>query len=173
MSISSQLVQVKINPGGVASFGQSLPILHPELSPCANRYHFDQYGREASPYSIDTLTCPGAFSAETIVENENSLRPFLSPKYFGLPLGVSGGGDTLFGNAGSAGRLIDFTKEIPVEVGGKITNIGAGGVGAEADRALRQSAMQNLGTVAFTPDFQPTQSTTSPQGYVRMRYYNH
>ena len=114
MSISSNLVQIKINPGGVAAFGQSLPILHPELSPCGNRYHFDQYGREADPNSIDTLTCPGKFSAESIIENENSLRSFLSPRYFGLPLGVSGGGDTLFGNAGSAGRTIDFITDIPL-----------------------------------------------------------
>jgi hypothetical protein len=167
MSISSNLVQIKINPGGVAAFGQSLPILHPELSPCGNRYHFDQYGREADPNSIDTLTCPGFFSAEGIIENENSLRSFLSPKYFGLPAGISGGADTLFGTAGSAGRLIDFTKEIPIMVGGKNTNIGPGGVGAAADRAFQQAGLQTLGAATVVPEF-----ATSPQGYIKMRYYN-
>ena len=163
MSISSQLVQVKINPGGVAAFGQSLPILHPELSPCSARYSYDQYGREAPPESIDTETCPGLYSAMTRIDVENSLRPFLSPKYFGLPLGISGGADTLFGNAGLAGRTIDYVKDIELNLGGMGTKNIQTSPGVAADTAVRQSAMQNLGQVAFVPNvgndmrYQPVQ----------------
>ena len=163
MSISSNLVQIKINPGGVAAFGQSLPILHPELSPCSARYSFDQYGREAPPESIDTETCPGLYSATTRIEVENSLRPFLSPKYFGLPLGISGGADTLFGNAGSAGRTIDYVRDIDLSLGGMGTKNIQTSPGVAADTAVRQSAMQNLGQVAFIPNvgndmkYQPVQ----------------
>jgi hypothetical protein len=163
MSISSNLVQIKINPGGVAAFGQSLPILHPELSPCAARYNFDQYGREAPAESIDTETCPGLYSAESRIEVENSLRPFLSPKYFGLPLGISGGADTLFGNAGSAGRTIDYVRDIDLSLGGMGTKNIQTSPGVAADTAVRQSAMQNLGQVAFVPNvgndmkYQPVQ----------------
>ena len=112
MSISSQLVQTKINSGGVAQYGASMSTLIPQLSPCADRYGFDQYGREASPDSVNSLTCPGVFSSMNRIDVENSLRPFLSPKYFGLPLGISGGADTLFGNAGSAGRTIDYVRDL-------------------------------------------------------------
>ena len=116
--ITSNLAQVKINAGGVAPFGQSLPILHPELSPCAMRYGFDQYGREAPPDSVNSLTCPGLFSASTRIDVENSLRPFLSPRYFDLPIGISGGADTMFGNASIGGRIsiAGYDKNIPIEV---------------------------------------------------------
>ena len=152
MSISSNLVQIKINPGGVAAFGQSLPILYPELSPCSARFSVDQYGREAPPESIDTETCPGLYSATTRIEVENSLRPFLSPKYFGLPLGITGGADTLFGNAGSAGRTIDTVRDIELNLGGMGTKNIQTSPGVAADTAVRQSAMQNLGQVAFVPN---------------------
>ena len=163
MSISSNLVQVKINSGGVAPFGASLPILHPELSPCAARYGYDQYGREAPPESIDTETCPGLYSAMTRIDVENSLRPFLSPKYFGLPLGISGGADTLFGNAGLAGRTIDYVRDIDVNLGSMGTKNIQTSPGVAADTAVRQSAMQNLGQVSFVPNvgndmrYQPVQ----------------
>ena len=163
MSISSNLVQIKINSGGVGPFGASLATLHPELSPCAARYNFDQYGREAPAESIDTETCPGLYSAESRIEVENSLRPFLSPKYFGLPLGISGGADTLFGNAGSAGRTIDYVRDIDLSLGGMGTKNIQTSPGVAADTAVRQSAMQNLGQVAFIPNvgndmrYQPVQ----------------
>jgi hypothetical protein len=157
--ITSNLAQVKINAGGVAPFGQSLPILHPELSPCADRGAFDQYGRPAPPDSIDTMTCPGLFTANTRIEVENSLRPFLSTKYYGLPMGVSGGGDTLFGNAASAGRLIDFTKEIPLDLAS--TTGGAGTKNINSDLAFAQAGQNRLGLV--TPN-----ATFAPQQYVRL-----
>ena len=105
MSISSQLVQTKINSGGVAQYGASMSTLIPQLSPCADRYGFDQYGREASPDSVNSLTCPGVFSSMNRIDVENSLRPFLSPRYFDLPVGISGGADTMFGNAAIGGRI--------------------------------------------------------------------
>ena len=152
MSISSNLVQIKINPGGVAAFGQSLPILHPDLSPCSARYSVDQYGREAPPESIDTETCPGLYSATSRIEVENSLRPFLSPKYFGLPLGISGGADTLFGNAGSAGRTIDAVRDIELNLGAAGTKNIQTSPGVAADTALQKAAMQNLGQISFQPN---------------------
>ncbi len=152
MSISSNLVQIKINPGGVAAFGQSLPILHPELSPCAARYNFDQYGREAPAESIDTETCPGLYSAESRIEVENSLRPFLSPKYFGLPLGISGGADTLFGNAGSAGRTIDNIKDIELNLGGAGTKNIQTSPGVAADSSFQKAGLQTAGRVEFQPN---------------------
>lgn len=117
MSISSQLVQTKVNSGGIAQFGASMSTLIPELSPCALRYSFDQYGRQASPNSIDSETCPGLFSASTRIDVENSLRPFLSPRYFDLPIGISGGADTMFGNAANGGRIsiAGYDKNIPIE----------------------------------------------------------
>ena len=151
MSISSNLVQVKINSGGVGPFGASLATLHPELSPCAARYGYDNYGREAPPESIDTETCPGLYSAETRVEVENSLRPFLSPKYFGLPLGISGGADTLFGNAGLAGRTIDYVQNIDTNLGNFGNKNISTSPGVAADTAVRQIAMQNLGQLSFQP----------------------
>ena len=118
MSISSQLVQTKVNSGGVAQFGASMSTLIPELSPCALRYSFDQYGRQASPDSVDSETCAGLFSASTRIDVENSLRPFLSPRYFDLPIGISGGADTMFGNAANGGRIsiAGYDKNIPIEV---------------------------------------------------------
>ena len=117
MSISSQLVQTKINSGGIAQFGASMSTLIPELSPCGERYGFDQYGRQAPPDSVDSLTCPGMFSSEVRINVENSLRPFLSPRYFDLPVGISGGADTYFGNAAIGGRvsIAGYDKNIPIE----------------------------------------------------------
>lgn len=130
MSISSQLVQTKINSGGIAQFGASMSTLIPELSPCGDRYGFDQYGRQAPPDSVDSLTCPGLFSSEVRINVENSLRPFLSPRYFDLPVGISGGADTLFGNAAIGGRIsvAGYDKNIPIEasmLAGNTKNINA------------------------------------------------
>ncbi len=172
MSISSNLVQIKINSAGAAQFGQSLPILHPELSPCSARYPVDQYGREAPPMSIDALTCPGLYSAETIIDVENSLRPFLSPKYFGLPLGISGGADTLFGNAGSAGRLIDSVRDIELNLGGAATRNIQTSPGVAADTALQRGAQTTAGLVSFQPNVGNLAPTATPQGYIRLRNYN-
>jgi hypothetical protein len=130
MSISAQLVQTKINSGGVAQFGASMSTLIPELSPCGDRFGFDQYGRQAPPDSVDSLTCPGLFSAGVRIDVENSLRPFLSPRYYDLPIGVSGGADTMFGNAAIGGRIsiAGYDKNIPIEasvLGGANKNINA------------------------------------------------
>ena len=116
MSISSQLVQTKINSGGVAQYGASMATLIPQLSPCADRYGFDQYGREASPDSINSLTCPGLYSSTNRLDVENSLRPFLSPRYFDLPVGISGGADTMFGNAAIGGRISNagWNTNVPI-----------------------------------------------------------
>jgi hypothetical protein len=116
MSISSQLVQTKINSGGVAQYGASMSTLIPQLSPCSDRYGFDQYGREASPDSVNSLTCPGVFSSMNRIDVENSLRPFLSPRYFDLPVGISGGADTMFGNAAVGGRVSNagWNTNIPI-----------------------------------------------------------
>ena len=169
MSISSNLVQVKINSGGVAAFSQSLPVLHPEISPCPDRFAVDQYGRPSDPSTIDTETCPGLFSASNRIDVENSLRPFLSPTYFNLPIGISGGGDTMFGNAGSAGRAIDFTKEIPAFATKNVQqNLGTTGVAQNADNLVRAASQQNLGNIQINPNL----NQTTPAGYIRLGNYN-
>ena len=173
MSISSNLVQVKINSGGVAALSQSLPVLHPEISPCPDRFAVDQYGRPSDPSTIDTETCPGLFSASNRIDVENSLRPFLSPTYFNLPLGISGGGDTLFGNAGSAGRAIDFTREVPAFATKNVQqNLGTTGqtLAQNADTLVRTAAQQNLGNVQINPNLE--QGQTTPAGYIRLGNYN-
>ena len=173
MSISSNLVQVKINSGGVAAFSQSLPVLHPEISPCPDRFAVDQYGRPSDPSTIDTETCPGLFSASNRIDVENSLRPFLSPTYFNLPLGISGGGDTLFGNAGSAGRAIDFTREVPAFATKNVQqNLGTTGnnLAQNADTLVRTASQQNLGNVQVNPNLEQGQPT--PAGYIRLGNYN-
>ena len=104
MSVSNNIPSNKINVGGVAAFGQSLAILHPELSPCAERYSYDQYGRPAPPDSLNTTVCPGMFDPIVRIEVENSLRSYLSPRYFNLPKGLEDGTDTMFGRTTSKGR---------------------------------------------------------------------
>ena len=96
--VSGQLLQNKISAGSVGQFGQGLRTFVPQFQVCPARYAFDQYGRNASPDSIDTETCPGGFPADLRISVENSLRPFVSPTYFNLPIGISGGTDTLFGH---------------------------------------------------------------------------
>lgn len=114
MSISNNLAATKIDAGGVAGFGQSLAILHPELSPCGERYAFDQYGRPAAPDSLDTLVCPGFSDPSVRIEVENSLRSYLSPRYFNLPRGLEQGTDTMFGRSTSAGRnYLNTVQNLP------------------------------------------------------------
>lgn len=115
MSISNNLAATKIDAGGVAGFGQSLAILHPELSPCGERYAFDQYGRPAAPDSLDTLVCPGFSDPSVRIEVENSLRSYLSPRYFNLPKGITQGTDTMFGRTTSAGRNFLDTDIVPLD----------------------------------------------------------
>jgi hypothetical protein len=104
MSVSNNLAATKIDVGSVAGFGQSLAILNPELSPCPARFSFDQYGRAAAPDSLNTTMCPGLYDPTERILVENSLRSYLSPRYFNLPQGLSQGTDTMFGRTTSAGR---------------------------------------------------------------------
>ncbi len=113
--VSGQLVQTKVSAGSVAGFGQSLRTFVPQFQVCPTRPAFDYVGRVAPPNSIDTETCAGGFPPTLRIEVENSLRPFVSPTYFNLPVGISGGSDTMFGNV-STGRLTAFgvDKTIPL-----------------------------------------------------------
>uniref|UniRef100_A0A6C0DM18 Uncharacterized protein n=1 Tax=viral metagenome TaxID=1070528 RepID=A0A6C0DM18_9ZZZZ len=114
MSISNNLQATKIDVGSVAGFGQSLSILNPELSPCPARYSFDQYGRPAAPDSLDTTTCPGLYDPSVRIQVENSLRSYLSPRYFNLPKGIDQGTDTMFGRSTSKGRnYLNTETELP------------------------------------------------------------
>jgi hypothetical protein len=114
MSISNNLAATKIDVGSVAAFGQSLAILNPELSPCPERYSYDQYGRPAAPDSLDTTTCPGLYDPSSRIAVENSLRSFLSPRYFNLPRGIDQGTDTMFGRTTSKGRnFLNVETELP------------------------------------------------------------
>jgi hypothetical protein len=114
MSISNNLAATKIDVGSVAAFGQSLAILNPELSPCPERYSYDQYGRPAAPDSLDTTTCPGLYDPSSRIAVENSLRSFLSPRYFNLPRGIDQGTDTMFGRTTSKGRnYLVVESELP------------------------------------------------------------
>jgi hypothetical protein len=116
MSYSNSNPATKINVGGVAAFGQSLAILNPELSPCGERYAFDQYGRPAAPDSINTTVCPGRFDPSERIEVENSLRSYLSPRYYSLPKGVNQGTDTMFGRGTTKGRNYLNTEETITDV---------------------------------------------------------
>jgi hypothetical protein len=114
MSISNNLAATKIDVGSVAGFGQSLSILNPELSPCPARFSFDQYGRPAAPDSLDTTTCPGLYDPSVRIQVENSLRSYLSPRYFNLPKGITQGTDTMFGRTTSKGRnFLVIESELP------------------------------------------------------------
>lgn len=114
MSVSNNLAATKIDVGSVAGFGQSLAILNPELSPCPARFSFDQYGRPAAPDSLDTTTCPGLYDPSVRIEVENSLRSYLSPRYFNLPRGLEQGTDTMFGRTTSAGRnFLNTVSNLP------------------------------------------------------------
>ncbi len=116
--VSGKLLQTKITAGSVAEFGQSLRTFVPQFQVCPARGAFDYAGREAPPDSIDTQRCPGAYPSSLRIDVENSLRPFVSPTYFNLPLGVSGNADTMFGSQ-NVSRLSAFgyqqTYPIPLQ----------------------------------------------------------
>ena len=124
MSYSNTNPATKINVGGVAAFGQSLAILHPELSPCGERYAFDQYGRPAAPDSLDTTTCAGRFDPYSRIKVENSLRSYLSPRYYDLPQGVNQGTDTMFGKGTSKGRNYLDVEQVQTNVNAYLTQEG-------------------------------------------------
>jgi hypothetical protein len=122
MSVSNNNPATKINVGGVAAFGQSLAILHPELSPCGQRYSFDQYGRPAAPDSLDTTSCAGRFDPSERIEVENSLRSYLSPRYYSLPKGILQGTDTMFGRGTTKGRNYLDTDIVQTDVQNYLNN---------------------------------------------------
>ncbi len=137
MSVSNNLAATKIDVGSVAGFGQSLAILNPELSPCPPRFSFDQYGRPAAPDSLDTTTCPGLYDPSDRIAVENSLRSYLSPRYFNLPQGVDQGTDTMFGRTTSAGRNYLNT----------VSNLPSASAYLESPQTLTEAGMLNR------PDF--------------------
>jgi hypothetical protein len=151
--IQGTLLQNKISAGGVSSFGQSLRTFVPQFQVCPARGAFDQYGRDASPQSINTQTCPGGFPSLARIEVENSLRPFISPLYFNLPIGISGGADTLFGrvniNRPNAFGNIDEVQ-IPISddkfyMGGQSTDSSAS--------ELSDISSSYYGNVSVVPDY--------------------
>ena len=123
--VSGKLVQSKISAGSVGEFGVSLRTFIPAFQVCPARSAYDYAGREAPEDSIDTQTCPGAYPASLRIEVENSLRPFISPTYFNLPVGIGGTADTMFGMQ-STSRVGAFgynqNLEIPVYAGQKNAN---------------------------------------------------
>jgi hypothetical protein len=147
MSVSNTNPATKINVGGVSAFGQSLAILHPELSPCGQRYAFDQYGRPAPPDSLDTTSCPGRFDPSERIEVENSLRSYLSPRYYQLPKGIDQGTDTMFGRGTTKGRNYLDVNIAPTNVQNYLTN----------SQALEQQSVNY--------------ATTAPASY--LHYENH
>jgi hypothetical protein len=168
---SSNLIQTKINSGGIAQFGASMSSMIPQLSPCGQRYAFDQYGREAPPDSIDTLTCPGLFSAGARIEVENSLRSYLSPRYFSLPVGISGGADTLFGNAGIGGRIsaAGFGEQAVVE----LSDLQGSNKNINSELAFGALGLKFTGPDSVT--FQPSSANyetlnIAPAQYIRRRF---
>jgi len=74
------------------------------------RFHF-------LSFSIDTQSCPGAYPSSLRIEVENSLRPFVSPTYWNLPIGISGNADTLFGRQNTS-RLSAFgyQQSLPIPI---------------------------------------------------------
>ena len=99
--VSGKLLQSKVSAGQLDSFGASLRTFVPAYQICPPPSAFDQYGRDAPPQSINTQNCAGAFSPLSRILVENANRPFISERYNNLPIGVSGGADTMFGHANS------------------------------------------------------------------------
>jgi hypothetical protein len=147
--VQGQLVQTKISAGSVAGFGQSLRTFVPEFQVCPTRPAFDYVGRSASPDSIDTETCPGAFPATLRIDVENSLRPFISPTYFNLPVGISGGADTMFGLM-STGRPTAFGFDVDINVP---PTIGSKTGGEATESAYTSYAQKYAGNVSVNPKF--------------------
>jgi hypothetical protein len=153
--VNGQLVQTKISAGSVAGFGQSLRTFVPEFQVCPPRGAFDYAGREAPADSIDTQACPGGYPATLRIEVENSLRPFVSDTYFNLPIGISGGADTMFGQmAGGRLNAFGYRADIPMPV--DITS-GAEGTklaqqyGVGQQDVLTLLASKYAGNQQFTP----------------------
>ena len=155
--VSGQLVQTKISAGSVASFGQSLRTFVPEFQVCPVRPAFDYVGRSASPDSLDTQTCPGAYPASLRIDVENSLRPYISPTYFNLPVGISGGADTMFGNI-STGRPTAFGFDVDINV--PMTYSGKAG---NNEATLSAYAQKYTGNASATPVYGPNGYRPQPR----------
>jgi len=134
--VNGQLVQTKITAGSVGEFGQSLRTFIPQFQVCPPRAAFDYAGREAPEDSLNTQTCPGAYPSSLRIEVENSLRPFVSPPYFNLPIGIGGTADTMFGRQNTS-RIGAFGYAQPLDIpidnldqyqyaGGKLVNTDLG-----------------------------------------------
>ncbi len=152
--ISGKLLQQKISAGSVGEFGQGLRTFVPMYQICPPRGAFDTYGRDAPPQSIDTQTCPGGYPSLARIEVENSLRPFISPLYFNLPIGISGGADTLFGRV-NVSRPNAFGNINDIKV--PLTNTGDSFLGAQnVDRVaplVGDIASTYYGNVMASPDY--------------------
>jgi len=152
--VQGKLLQQKISAGQVDAFGQSLRTFVPAFNVCPPRGAFDQYGRDAPPQSIDTVTCAGGFPSLARIEVENSLRPFISPLYFNLPIGISGGADTMFGrvniNRPNAFGNIDEIK-VPM-TNNQDAYLGARNVSTDAP-LISDIASSYYGNVMISPDF--------------------
>jgi len=162
--VSGKLLQQKISAGQLDSFGYSLRTFVPEFQVCPPRGAFDQYGRDAPPQSIDTQTCPGGFPSLARIEVENSLRPFISPLYFNLPVGISGGADTLIGRV-NLNRPNGFgmsRNNVPVDLTGNENSfLGAQNVSTDA-ALINAMASNKYGNTSFSPNFG---SYTIPGGF--------
>ena len=151
--IQGTLLQNKISAGGVSNFGQSLRTFVPQFQICPARGAFDTYGRDAAPQSINTQTCPGGFPSLARIEVENSLRPFISPLYFNLPIGISGGADTLFGRV-NINRPNAFGSVDEVKVPISDDNYYLGGQSTDSSAAeLSDISSSYYGNVSVVPDF--------------------
>ena len=157
MSITAQLIQTKISAGSVGEFGQSLRTFVPEFQVCPARPAFDYAGREAAPDSINTLQCPGAFPASLRIDVENSLRPFVSPTYFNLPIGISGNADTMFGQqATSRLSAFGYQQNIPINIEDLAQGSYAGQKNINTDissMGYGNVAQKYTGNLSLTPEF--------------------
>ena len=155
--ISGQLVQTKISAGSVGEFGQSLRTFVPDFQVCPARPAFDYAGREASPDSINTQQCPGAFPASLRIDVENSLRPFVSPTYFNLPIGISGNADTMFGQqATSRLSAFGYQQNIPINIDDLAQGSYAGQKNINTDissMGYGNIAQKYTGNLSLTPQF--------------------
>jgi hypothetical protein len=158
--VSGKLVQTKISAGSVAEFGQSLRTFVPQFQVCPARGAFDYAGREAPPDSIDTQKCPGAYPSSLRIEVENSLRPFVSPTYWNLPLGISGNADTMFGRQNTS-RLSAFGYQQTLPV--PIDQLADGEYGQKniinwdgSSMGVGNSAQKYMGSLTAQPTFNMT-----------------
>ncbi len=153
--VTGQLVQAKISAGSVAAFGQSLRTFVPQFQVCPERPAFDYAGREAPADSLDTQVCPGAYPADLRIQVENSLRPFVSEKYFNLPIGVSGGADTMFGNMNvSRANAFGYREDFPVAIQDLSSGNfqGANNVDGSAI-ALATAGLKKAAGLSITPEY--------------------